>query len=49
MRKSYIAQAKRTVPQLELMGAVTAVGLDQLLRKEFQQSDCCSSGVCNQG
>ena len=35
MGKGYIAQVKRTVPQLELMGAVTAVRLDQLLRKEL--------------
>ena len=33
MGKGYIAHRKRTVPQLEMLAAVVAVKLDELLRK----------------
>ena len=35
MGKGYIAHRKRTVPQLEMLAAVVAVKLDELLRKIF--------------
>ena len=35
MGKGYIAESKRTVPQLEMLAALTAVRLDQLIRKEL--------------